>query len=110
MCVYDFTVKDSHGEAVSLKSYEGKVLLIVNGKNASPLYDWLKEQDPEDKGDKKTKSFEKMVKILTLGNKKQDIKWNFGKFLIDRNGDVAARYSPAYLPESLEQDIEALLK
>ena len=57
----------------------------VNGKNASPLYVWLKEQAPEDKGDEETKAFEKKVKLLTLGNKKQDIKWNFGKFLIDRS-------------------------
>ncbi|MDR1753712.1 MAG: glutathione peroxidase [Eubacterium sp.] len=178
MSVYDFTVKDNRGEAVSLKKYVGKVLLIVNtatkcgltpqyaalqelyskcresgfeildfpcnqfmnqapesddgisefcslnygttfprfakiyvnGKNADPLYVWLKEQAPEDKGDERTKAFEKKVKILTLGNKKQDIKWNFGKFLIDRNGNVVARYSPAYPPENLERDIEALMK
>ncbi len=127
MSIYDFTVKDNHGETVSLKNYEGKVLLIVNtatkcgltpqytmlqelytkyrdsgfeildfpcnqfmnqapendagisefcslnygttfprfakievnGKNASPLYVWLKEQAPEDKGDEETKAFEK---------------------------------------------------
>lgn len=177
MNIYDFTVKDNHGRDVSLKDYEGKVLLIVNtatkcgltpqytamqelyaryknrgleildfpcnqflhqapgsdseigefcslnygttfprfakidvnGKNAAPLYVWLKEEAPEDKGDEKTKSFEKKVKALTLGNKKHDIKWNFGKFLVDRKGDVIARYSPAWLPENLERDIEALL-
>ncbi len=177
MNIYDFTVKNNHGETVTLKDYEGKVLLIVNtatkcgltpqytamqelyktykdsgfeildfpcnqfmkqapendegirqfcslnygttfprfakidvnGKNADPLYVWLKEQAPEDKGDEKTKSFEKKVKLLTLGNKKQDIKWNFGKFLIDQKGNVVARYSPAYLPEHLEQDIKVLL-
>lgn len=81
----------------------------VNGKNASPLYTWLKEQAPDDRGDEKTRAFEKKVKVLTLGNKPQDIKWNFGKFLIDRNGNVVARYSPAYTPERLEQDIENLL-
>ncbi len=81
----------------------------VNGKNADPLFVWLKEQAPEDKGNAETKSFEKKVKMLTLGNKKQDIKWNFGKFLIDRQGNVAARYSPAYLPEELEQDVKELL-
>ncbi len=81
----------------------------VNGKNAAPLYVWLKEQVSEDKWDDETKAFEKTVKMLTPGNKKNDIKWNFGKFLIDREGGVNARYSPAYLPETLEQDIEALL-
>lgn len=177
MNIYNFTVKDNHGEMVSLKDYAGKVLLIintatkcgltpqytaiqelydkfqdkgfevldfpcnqfmnqapeddagigefcalnygtqfprfakidVNGKNADPLFVWLKEQAPEDKGDAKTKAFEKKVKLLTLGNKKHDIKWNFGKFLIDREGNVVERYSPAYLPENMEEDIEALL-
>lgn len=82
----------------------------VNGKNADPLFVWLKEQAPEDKGDEETKKFEKMVKAMTLGNRNGDIKWNFGKFLIDRKGNVVARYSPAYLPENLENDVEALLK
>jgi glutathione peroxidase len=81
----------------------------VNGKDADPLYVWLKEQAPADKGDAVTKAFEKTVKLFTLGNKKTDIKWNFGKFLIDREGNVAARYSPAYPPEKLEEDIAAIL-
>lgn len=54
MNIYDFKVKDSRGNSVSMGDYEGKVL-------------------------------------------------------IDRGGNVAARYSPAYLPENLAEDIEALL-
>ncbi len=84
--------------------------LSVNGADAAPLYVWLKEQAPEDKGNLKTKAFEGMVKQYTPDNKPGDIKWNFGKFLIDREGNVAARYSPAYSPEKLAKDIEALLK
>lgn len=82
----------------------------VNGKNADPLFVWLKDQAPEDKGNDESKAFEKKVKILTLGKKKSDIKWNFGKFLIDRSGNVVERYSPAYPPNLLEQDIEAQLR
>ncbi len=81
----------------------------VNGKDASSLYVWLKEQAPEDLSNDETKAFEEKVKAFTLGNKAGDVKWNFGKFLIGRNGDVVARYSPAYPPEKLEQDIEVLL-
>lgn len=81
----------------------------VNGKDADPLFVWLKEQTPEDKGDKKTAAFEKTVKLFTLKNKPGDIKWNFGKFLIDRSGNVAGRFSPAYTPDKLEQEIEKLL-
>lgn len=81
----------------------------VNGKNADALFVWLKAQKPDDLGDNETKTFEKMVKALKPFAKCGDIKWNFGKFLVDKNGDVVARYSPAYKPEQLEADIEKLL-
>ncbi len=81
----------------------------VNGKDADPLFAWLKEQKPEDLGDDETKSFENKVKLLKPFAKEGDIKWNFGKFLVGTNGDVLARYSPAYKPEQLEADIEKLL-
>lgn len=61
----------------------------VNGKNESALYKYLKKQ----KGD-------------TLGPR---IKWNFTKFLIDREGNVVNRFAPADTPESFEKDILALL-
>lgn len=81
----------------------------VNGKGAAPLYVWLKERAPEDQGDESSRSFEKKVKLLKPFSSKGDIKWNFGKFLIDRSGNVFARYSPAYRPEQLEAEIEGLL-
>ncbi|MDR2201599.1 MAG: glutathione peroxidase [Clostridiales bacterium] len=61
----------------------------VNGKRAAPLYDWLKSQ-----------------KGGLLG---KNIKWNFTKFLIDKNGGVAARFAPTVKPLSLEAEIERLL-
>jgi glutathione peroxidase len=81
----------------------------VNGPDAHPLFVWLKQQAPEDRGDKKSESFEKKIKLFTRKNAPGDIKWNFGKFLIDRKGDVAGRYSPAFKPEQLEADIEKYL-
>lgn len=81
----------------------------VNGKNADPLFVWLKQQAPDGIGDAATKAFEASVKLMTLGNKKGDIKWNFGKFLIDRNGNVAARFSPAFAPDKMEDKILELL-
>lgn len=57
----------------------------VNGSNESPLYTYLKKQ-----------------KTGTLGSK---IKWNFTKFLVDREGNVVARYGPATKPQTLEKDI-----
>ncbi|MFV0467191.1 MAG: glutathione peroxidase [Lachnospiraceae bacterium] len=81
----------------------------VNGPDAAPLYVWLKEQAPEDISNEASKAFEEKVKALTPDNGPNDIKWNFGKFLIDKEGNVAARFSPAITPESLESEIEALL-
>jgi glutathione peroxidase len=62
----------------------------VNGDHAHPLYTWLKQSAPG-----------------LLGSER--IKWNFTKFLIDRNGQVKARYAPVTKPEQLSADIEALL-
>lgn len=81
----------------------------VNGKEADPLFVWLKEQAPVDAGDAEAESFDKKVKLLKPFAKAGDIKWNFGKFLIDREGNVAGRYSPAFTPDKLSVAIEALL-
>ncbi|MBQ6688658.1 MAG: glutathione peroxidase [Bacteroidales bacterium] len=61
----------------------------VNGKNADPLFDFLKKQ-----------------KGGFLG---KDIKWNFTKFLISRDGNLVERYAPATKPEKIESDILKLL-
>ncbi|MFI4935558.1 MAG: glutathione peroxidase [Caulobacterales bacterium] len=62
----------------------------VNGPAADPLYAWLK-------GEKKG--------ILRT----QGIKWNFTKFLIDREGAVVGRFAPTATPQSLESAVEALI-
>lgn len=62
----------------------------VNGPNASPLFDWMKS---EAKGIMGTTA----------------IKWNFTKFLIDREGNVVKRYGSADKPSMIAKDIEKLL-
>lgn len=62
----------------------------VNGADASPLFDWMKS---EKKGLMGTSA----------------IKWNFTKFLIDRQGRVVKRYAPTDKPEAIARDIEKLL-
>jgi len=62
----------------------------VNGANAHPLYRWLKSA----------------AKGL-LGS--EAIKWNFTKFLVDRDGRAVARYAPNATPEAIRPDIEQLL-
>lgn len=62
----------------------------VNGENAHPLFSFLKK---EARG--------------LMGSEK--IKWNFTKFLVNREGKVVARYAPKTKPEDIRKDIEALL-
>jgi len=62
----------------------------VNGANAHPLFKALKQEAPG---------------LLGL----QGIKWNFTKFLVDRNHRVLRRYAPSDKPETLSGDIEAAL-
>lgn len=63
----------------------------VNGDKADPVYHFLKSQAPG-----------------LLGT--EAIKWNFTKFLINKNGQVVLRYAPQTEPQSLEKDIEKELK
>ena len=62
----------------------------VNGDNTHPLFAWLKKQAPG---------------IFWTPN----IKWNFTKFLVDRNGAVRSRYAPYRKPEGLAKSIQKLL-
>ena len=61
----------------------------VNGDNEHPLYTWLKKQEGG---------------FLTDG-----IKWNFTKFLVNRQGEVVDRYAPTTKPEAIEPEIVKLL-
>ncbi len=81
----------------------------VNGESESPLFTWLKEQAPKDKSSLKTKAFELTVKGLRTTKGASDIVWNFGKFLIGKDGQVVGRYSPVSDPQEVSADIEKLL-
>ncbi|WP_068456939.1 glutathione peroxidase [Aedoeadaptatus pacaensis] len=155
--IYDYAVKDIEGQDLSLKTYEGKVLLIVNTASKcgftkqyaglQALYEKYKDrglvvlafpcnqfghQEPGDESAIKNfcsdtfgVTFPVMGKIDVNGEdahplykelKKaqggllgDDIKWNFTKFLVDREGRVADRFAPQKDPKSLEEKIEALL-
>ncbi len=80
----------------------------VNGGNAAPLYTFLKQQAQEGK-DAEMRGL--MDKLAQLGQKVlgSEIKWNFTKFLVDREGNVVGRFAPTRKPEDLAADIEALL-
>lgn len=61
----------------------------VNGANSHPLFTWLRKETGGILGD--------------------SIKWNFTKFLINRDGEVVHRYGPSVEPSALEGDLKALL-
>lgn len=149
--IYDFTMKSIDGQAVSLNSYHGKVVLLVNVASRcgfTPQYTGLEsvyekykekglvivgvpannfaQQEPGTNEEIKkfcsTKynvSFPMMAKVSVLGDDETplyrfltdkstnpkvggDIKWNFTKFLFDRNGNPVARFEPAVTPDSPE--------
>ena len=148
MTVYDFNVLAQNGEEVSLKDYEGKVLLIVNTATKcgftpqyealEAMYEELKDQGFEIldfpcnqffrqapgtdeeintfcslKFNTKFTRFKKidvrgdnaspLYKWLITQNetgKAKAVKWNFTKFLINRSGEVVARFEPTDKPES----------
>jgi len=62
----------------------------VNGDGACELYRWLKQQQPGE-------------------GEKSDITWNFEKFLVDREGNVVARFLPIVTPEQIAPHVAELL-
>lgn len=62
----------------------------VNGPDAHPLYQFLKGEKPG-----------------ILGT--EAIKWNFTKFLVDKNGNVVKRYAPNDKPEDIKKDLQKIL-
>lgn len=158
MTIYDFTVKDIKGQDISLNSFKGKILLIVNtatGCGLTPQYTGLQKlyEDYQAKGFeildfpcnqfanqtpgteneinsfctlKYNTTFPRFSKIEVNGKNEsplygflkerqkgvlgsKNIKWNFTKFLIDKEGNVIKRYGPDKKPETIEADIKKLL-
>ena len=83
----------------------------VNGENESPLFTYLKEQAPteEIKGLKDKMTMKAVAKLSSSTKKESDIKWNFTKFLVDRDGNVVKRYIPTVKPEDIEADIAKII-
>jgi len=156
--ITDFTVRAAEGGEVSLDTWRGKVLLVVNTASRcgfTPQYDGLEAlhrryggqgfevlgfpcnqfgaQEPGDaaeianfcsttfdvtfpifaKVDVNGPAADPLFRHLkeeapgVLGSK--SIKWNFTKFLINRDGHAVKRYAPTVKPEDITKDIEALL-
>ena len=159
--IYDFTMRSIDGDQVSLKSYHGKVVLLVNvaskcgftpqyaGLEALyekykdrglvivgvPANNFMSQEPGTDEEIKKfctnkyNVTFPMMSKVSVKGDDKTplyvfltgkdsdpqfggDIKWNFTKFLFDRNGNPVARFEPNITPDSpqVTSAIESALK
>ncbi|WP_241155856.1 hypothetical protein [Neisseria yangbaofengii] len=76
----------------------------VNGENAT----YPKSEKPEDKANYVFKDL--LLKLASISEKRgcSDIRWHFAKFLVNRNGEVVARFAPSAKPSEIKQDIRAL--
>ena len=158
MSVYEFEATDIRGQTISLESFNGKVLLIVNTASKcgfTPQFEGLEtlynehkddglvvlgfpcnqfgNQDPGSDDDIESfcqlnygVSFPMFSKIDVNGSSahplfsylkkeakgilgSEAIKWNFTKFLVDRQGDVVARFGSADTPASIAKKLKAYL-
>lgn len=84
----------------------------VNGNNAIELFTFLKSQKGFEGFGKGPKALA-MAAMCKAANKdyksSPDIKWNFTKFVIDRNGEVVARFEPTHSMKELEELVEKLI-
>ncbi|MCR5572157.1 MAG: glutathione peroxidase [Candidatus Saccharibacteria bacterium] len=83
----------------------------VNGENAEPIFKFLKDaQKDEDVSGLKDKMAMKAIsRISSTCKEPGDIKWNFTKFLVNREGKVVKRFAPTTKPADIEKDLKELL-
>jgi len=95
------------------KGFEPKFQLLqkvdVNGKDAHPLFVYLKEKLPSP-CDNAVALMSDPKYVIWSPVSRNDISWNFEKFLISPDGEVYKRYSKSFLTIDLEADIKELLK
>lgn len=104
--IYEFCTLKYNTQFPQMKKAE------VNGENALPLFDYLKSQKGFEGFGKGVKALamSAMLKKLDKNYKNNpDIKWNFTKFVIDRAGNVVARFEPTADMKDLEKCIEGLM-
>ena len=84
----------------------------VNGENATPLFKYLKEQKGFEGFGKGPKAMA-MSAMLSKNDKNYknspEIKWNFTKFVVDRKGNVVARFEPTHNMKDVDKFVEDLL-
>ncbi len=84
----------------------------VNGDKVEPIWTYLKKEIPEDsepKGVKNKLAMKAISKIPGISKETGFIKWNFTKFVINRDGEVVYRFGPTDEPRDFEDKIKELL-
>ncbi len=84
----------------------------VNGDEADPLWVFLKSEiseDTEPKGMKNKLAMKAISKMPGVSKEKGFIKWNFTKFLVDKDGKVVGRFGPTDVPADFEEKIKELI-
>ena len=87
----------------------------VNGETESPLYTYLKKQAPFKGYPEGTEEFATMLdeihqKTGTGFDQGDAIRWNFGKFLVSKDGKTILRFEPMVTPDMMEEDIQKMLE
>jgi glutathione peroxidase len=81
----------------------------VNGPEADPLFTYLRAEAPGDFGPESGPLFDHVKSSRPEAIGTDEVKWNFTKFLIGRDGSVIRRYEPTVAPEQIQADLEDIL-
>jgi glutathione peroxidase len=81
----------------------------VNGPDADPLYSYLRAEAPGDFGPDSGPLYEHVKSSRPEAIGTDEIKWNFTKFLVGRDGEVLRRYEPTVAPGQIHADLDELL-
>ncbi|MDT3440556.1 MULTISPECIES: glutathione peroxidase [unclassified Pseudofrankia] len=81
----------------------------VNGPDTAPLYGYLRSEAPGDFGPQSGFLYDFIAKTFPDRVGTDEIKWNFTKFLVGRDGEVIRRYEPPVTPEEIRADLDAVL-
>lgn len=83
--------------------------LEVNGPDADPFYQYLRATAPGDFGPQYGGFYDAISKIRPGADGTDEVKWNFTKFLVGRDGDVIKRYEPPVPPADIKADLSNYL-
>jgi len=81
----------------------------VNGDNADPLFTYLRSEAPGDFGPDAGFLYDHVAKSRPEAIGTDEVKWNFTKFLVGRDGEVIKRYEPTVTPEEIRSDLDGIL-